>query len=952
MRPLRLEMKGFGAFREQTEVDFGDVELAAFVGATGSGKSTIIDGITFALFGVVTRYDDRRAVAPAINQMEPEARVSLEFEVDSERYTAVRVARRTDNGATTKEARLERGGTQQDSEVLAGRASEMEQAVEQILGLDFDRFTKTVFLPQGRFAAFLHDKPKDRQELLRQLLDLGIYERMGKQARQRADTARVRLEELEPRLQTEVPSEEQIASLAETLATVTEARAALEGLLTELEHSSEAVAVARDQAEGLGVLLLAATGVTVPEPVEVLGNDMKQAQEEAAAAASSRAEAAQNARESEQAEREGPNVEACRLLLSQHERLAELTLNLADFDEECDTAETRYREAAERAVEIRDRLNVLKAAVGEASTAADAAQKAAAEGPDSAQLGRWREQRADLARQNSRLEDADETLAVGQAREAKARGAFEQAREDHRETGERLDQVRAVKQAEDLVSQLVEGEPCPVCRQPVHELPDHDLDAELEELQRAHADAEGTKREHEDVLDETRTALANAEAAVESVAKRCIELSEALADAPDNTALDRLTALADELAEAATETQAKLAAARQTETDLRDGDEANEILETEQETQGHLTRSTAERDACRFQRDQLSEQLANEADEATLEADIAKAEQLAKTCRKARNAEIEAHEAEQAALKVLEGLTEAEQRARQEFAQTRDGFAALEPPSPEASLVEDWQALADWATELAGGLASELDKANDHVTKVEAQWTQQDEAARAVCAPHIDPGNDPKRWPVEMATALERAKGDHQRACDRRQEMADLETRVEGLRTEQRVASELGRLLRTDRFEKWLLEDAIGDLMTQASERLFQLSNGQYSFDADGTEFDICDHHNADQIRGAKSLSGGETFLASLALALALSDSHAEMAPEGAPGLDSLFLDEGFGTLDPETLDVTAAAIEELGASGRMVAIVTHIRELAERMPIRFEVAKSPKTSTVTRVTA
>ncbi|MXW62121.1 MAG: SMC family ATPase [Acidimicrobiaceae bacterium] len=406
MRPLRLEMKGFGAFREKTEVDFGDVELAAFVGATGSGKSTIIDGITFALFGVVTRYDDRRAVAPAINQMEPEARVSLEFEVDSECYTAVRVARRTDNGATTKEARLERGGADQDSEVLAGKASEMEQAVEQILGLDFDRFTKTVVLPQGRFAAFLHDKPKDRQELLRQLLDLGIYERMGVQARQRANTARVRLEELEPRLEAEVPSEEQIASLAETLATVTEAQTALDGLLTELEHSSEAVAVAREQADGLGVLLLAVTGMTVPEAVEILGDDMKQAQAVAATAASTLADAVQEAREAEQAEREGPNVEACRLLLNQHRQLAESTQNLADLDEECDAAETRCREAVERAAEIRDRLELLKAAVGEASTAAHAAQKAAAEGPDSARLGRWREQRSELTRLNIRLEGA------------------------------------------------------------------------------------------------------------------------------------------------------------------------------------------------------------------------------------------------------------------------------------------------------------------------------------------------------------------------------------------------------------------------------------------------------------------------------------------------------------------------------------------------------------------
>ncbi|MDE0606085.1 MAG: SMC family ATPase [Acidimicrobiaceae bacterium] len=946
MRPLRLEMKGFGAFREETVVDFGDVELAAFVGATGSGKSTIIDGITFALFGVVTRYDDRRAVAPAINQMVSEARVLFEFEVDSERYTAVRVARRTANGATTKEARLEHG-----DEVLAGRAGEMEQAVEQILGLDFDRFTKTVVLPQGRFAAFLHDKPKDRQDLLRQLLDLGVYERMGVQARQRAKTARVRLEELEPQLAAEVPSEEQLAVLAEALGAVTEAQTELDGLLNELDQRNEAVVAACEEAEGLGVLLLAATGVTVPEPVEKLGDDLKQAQHAAASAASARAEAARKARGAEQAEKEGPNMEACRLLLGQQGDLADLTQKLAKLDEECDIAETRHREAAERADEIRNRLELAKAAVTEAGTAADAAQKAADEGPDSAKLGRWREQRSELTRLNERLETANETLTTEQEHEAEARDAFEQARGDLHRVGERLDQARAIKQAEGLVAQLVEGEPCPVCRQPVHELPDHDLDAELVELQRVHAEAETLKREHEEVLDKARTALANAEAAVESAAKRCAELSEALADASDDTELDRLTALADDYAEAVTATQAKLDATRQAETDLRDGDETKKALRAEQEAQVHLTRTTTQRDAIRSERDQLAERLADEPDEEALHADIARAEQLAETCQEARNAETEAQEAEQTAVKVREELTEAELQARQEFAKTRDGFAALKPPTPEASLIEDWRALVAWAAELAAALPGELDKANDQVTTAETQWTQHAETARAVCTPHFDPGDDPKRWRTEMATAAERAKGDHQRASDQRLKMADLETRVEGLRTEERVASELGRLLRTDRFEKWLLEDAIGDLMTRAGERLLQLSNGQYSFDADGAEFDICDHHNADQIRAAKTLSGGETFLASLALALALSDSHAEMAPEGAPGLDSLFLDEGFGTLDPETLDVTAAAIEELGASGRMVAIVTHIRELAERMPIRFEVAKSPTTSTVTRVT-
>ena len=359
---------------------------------------------------------------------------------------------------------------------------------------------------------------------------------------------------------------------------------------------------------------------------------------------------------------------------------------------------------------------------------------------------------------------------------------------------------------------------------------------------------------------------------------------------------------------------------------------------------------TAEREGLCSQHDELVERLTAEPDAATLEKDIARAEQLAETSREAQSTETEAQEAAQTARKALEGLTETERQARNEFAKTRDGFAALEPPTPGASLVQDWQALDTWASQFADDLIPEIDTANEHVNNTETQRKEHAEAARTLCVTHFEPADDLQTWRADMALAVQRADNDHQQACKQRQDMADLKAEVEALRVEQSVASELGRLLRADGFERWLLAEAVGDLVIRASERLHALSNGQFSFDPDGTDFDICDHHNADQVRQAKSLSGGETFLASLALALALSDSHADLAPEGAPGLDSLFLDEGFGTLDPETLDVTAAAIEELGASGRMVAIVTHIRELAERMPLRFEVTKSPTTSTVTRV--
>ena len=276
-------------------------------------------------------------------------------------------------------------------------------------------------------------------------------------------------------------------------------------------------------------------------------------------------------------------------------------------------------------------------------------------------------------------------------------------------------------------------------------------------------------------------------------------------------------------------------------------------------------------------------------------------------------------------------------------------MAALEPPSPAASLLEDWEALTAWAASKASDLEEEKEAVESEVRSLEAQQAELADQARGVRAPHFDPPSDPGGFIAAMASAVTRAESAHQHAVDRRKEMADLEKQVEDLRSAEAVAAELGRLLQSDGFERWLMEEAVGDLKERASERLLELSNRQYSFASDGTDFDVCDHHNADEVRGAKTLSGGETFLASLALALALTDGQAEMAPEGSPGLDSLFLDEGFGTLDPDTLDVVAAAIEELGATGRMVVIVTHIRDLAERIPIRFEVTKGPTTSSVER---
>jgi exonuclease SbcC len=163
-------------------------------------------------------------------------------------------------------------------------------------------------------------------------------------------------------------------------------------------------------------------------------------------------------------------------------------------------------------------------------------------------------------------------------------------------------------------------------------------------------------------------------------------------------------------------------------------------------------------------------------------------------------------------------------------------------------------------------------------------------------------------------------------------------------REQHAVQKQLAADLRSDAFQAYLLEEAFRELVAGASHRLRELSN-RYTLEFHGDAFHVLDHDNARERRSAETLSGGETFLASLALALELSQQVQRAA--GAVHLDSLFIDEGFGTLDPETLDTIADAILGLPQAGRMVGIITHIAELTERLPVCLRVDKRPEGSSV-----
>jgi exonuclease SbcC len=141
---------------------------------------------------------------------------------------------------------------------------------------------------------------------------------------------------------------------------------------------------------------------------------------------------------------------------------------------------------------------------------------------------------------------------------------------------------------------------------------------------------------------------------------------------------------------------------------------------------------------------------------------------------------------------------------------------------------------------------------------------------------------------------------------------------------------------------------AIANLVAGANSLLGQLSGGGYSLIADASgSFDVIDHHSANEVRPISTLSGGETFLVSLSLALSLAET---LSASGGAGLDAIILDEGFGTLDEELLEVVATVLEDLAGRGLMVGIITHVKELAGLAPVRYRVRKEPDGSVVERV--
>ncbi|ANM30695.1 hypothetical protein ABI59_15605 [Acidobacteria bacterium Mor1] len=787
MQPLRLELQGFTAFRDRTELDFTDADLFVLSGPTGSGKSSIIDAVTFALYGSIARYQNPNLVAPLISQGKSEARVRFDFRLDGRDYSAVRVVRRSKNRTSTREARLER-----DGETLAGNVAELDAAVRKLFGLTFDQFTTCVVLPQGEFARFLHESPRERQGLLKELLGIRVYDRMRGLAGARAT-------ELERRL------------------------AATEGRLEELlEGRHEDRETLEASVAGLSTLR------------ERVREDMQ-------------------------------SVDAAEL------RRAKLDRELEQADQTLAALE-RLEEAAGRAPVDEDALGEAARALDEAGRELEELDSREQEQRKALEGHRSEGELRSALENQERRERLEAMLAEFAGREDELAQALAEAAElqaaadrDRTRAIEAVEEIHRHHAAHRLAAATAPGDPCPVCRRTVEASIEPDPP---EDLSKAEAIRDKAARRHD-----------KATAAWE----RCAAERDRIAG--------RRAAAEEEL-------------------------EALPAAEDPEELAG-------EREA-RAEVEQALEQLTR------------------------RRGEL--REVERAARRLRETLDQAADAAWSSLQERRGAVAAMNPPElARHDPGESRQAIVDWVRETIAARKSERDKQAAARKKADTAAAKQRERIWSRCREAgLETLEDVPLAQIERRLGrLEQELGELERSEARR---VALEKECATQKEHHAVAAGLARHLKADRFERWLLREAFERLAQLAGQRLLELSRGDYSLEFDEDQnVDVIDHRNAGERRSARTLSGGETFLASLALALSLSEQVAELAATGAARLESMFLDEGFGTLDPETLDTVAHTLEELGSRGRTVGLVTHVPDLAERIPVCFQVQKTPAGSRVER---
>ncbi|ACS30370.1 exonuclease SbcC [Micrococcus luteus NCTC 2665] len=1003
-----MRLEGLGPYAQAQDVDFDRLNAGGLFlldGPTGAGKSTVLAALCFALYGTVP--GGRSAESLVTTLREPGAvipEVQVEFTVQGRRFEVVRSPkherprrrRSAAGGATVTTQATVSLRERVDGEWTAPltRADEVGQQIAAVLHLDAEQFMQVVLLPQGQFAQFLIAKSDERRVLLRRLFGTQRFDGVEEHLRvetarldtavavdaDAARTARAQLAEalheaLGPDWHAPEPSpdtddrllvlaaeragrahEDARAGLATARAAEQRARVTVRELETRgrdlaaaeawasrrRDHDAEAeTAAARRRAvdahERAGRVLTAgqrataaadAAGTTSEAVTEVLAH-VEDEPTAAAWLAAARADGAADA-------------PASRRALGEAERAAEAVARSVRDRDRMRELEQEAAAAAERRAEIdRDRAALVESRP-EREAAVAALRSAVERGTERLGVREAVDRAVDEAAARRTAAEAAAARAVEVETAARAHREAQERRSEAAERHVGLLRARYEQAASELAERLVPGEPCAVCGSPEHPAPAATADTTVTEADvrdaeqartaadRAATDAETALRAAEQTL---RTAREAAAGLAPEAAREALDRAEAERAALDQAAKDlaadrRRLAAAEKEHAGADETAATLTAedGRLAEAAAHRAARLSELRDAVEAARGDAETLDARRDqvtaarrvlaalAAAQDEDARARAVADETGQALTAAlaeqhfddvDAARAARLEETEAAARTAAVQEWDAERARLAELEA-SEPVRRGR------ALAEAGVEPPTEEQTrAAAEALAAAEAASSSRATAVGRLDSLVATVRRQSAALTEVLERSAGLIAEH---------------------------------------TRVRGLLDLVRGGGE--NLLKMP-LTSYVLAGRLEEVAAAATERLLAMTDQRYSIEYSdavggrgnkGLELVIRDHY-VDETRHPATLSGGETFMASLALALGLADTV--QAEAGGIELDTLFVDEGFGSLDADTLDDVLDVVDTLRTGGRTVGLVSHVERMRQEIGVRLEVRKDRRGSSL-----
>ena len=937
MRPLRLTMSAFGPYAGKTELSLeqlGTRGLYLITGDTGAGKTTIFDAISFALFGEAS--GDSRAADMLRSQYadaETPTQVELVFAYAGKTYTVrrspeyERPAKRGDKLVTQKaEAEL----TLLDGRVIT-RLKDVDAQVQAILGVTRKQFSQIAMIAQGEFRRLLQANTKERMEIFRSIFKTEGYAALQQRLKTEASKARDDCAALRQSVQqyvsgiqceAEHPLASRVAQAREGQLPAEEILSLLEQLLAQDEQAAVVLAESLNQTEqqldAVGQKLRdAAVRAERESQKKAVQENLEQAEQRQQAVQSTAQEAQALLPQAEEAKRQKVILEQ---QLPRYEELEQKQADLRQTNQAIQRREKELSDTKNRLSTLAEELTVMQTEAGSLGDVSVALAEA-----------RHREEQIHLQKttiQNLQRQLTDYGKLLD--RLARAQEAYVAAREmAEQRQAEYVHKNRAFldAQAGILARDLTEGQPCPVCGSLHHpvlaeasaEAPDQaavelakqaadQASQETSEKSAAAAALRGQQESQEAALVEAlRVQFAKAgEEELQTIDPRKQERSNvlivlALGVPMDvlqqqkhltyliRTADDQLRTLSDQLKTLEKKQQRRRSLDKTIPEKLEKQKQTTDELQALEKT---LAGETARRDALQTQIRQLTEQLPFE-DRKTVEEHIQKLVQKAQEVEKQNEAARQALEDVQ---KQIEGLQGQKKTLEEQL-------LAL-PVCDVEALQAEQEAAQQKRSQLTEKQRQLAVYQNNH-RSVRDNFSKQSQALTA--AEHR------YQW---VKALYETASG-----TISGKEKITLETYIQ-----------------TTYFDR---------ILNRANVRLMVMSDGQYELkrrelpgnrkSQSGLDLDVIDHYNGSE-RSADTLSGGEAFLASLALALGLSDEV--QASAGGIRMDTLFVDEGFGSLSENALELAMKALTGLSEGNRLVGIISHVSELKERIDRQIVVTK------------